>query len=105
MTCGSLIREGRKRAGLSQRELARRLDTSQAAIARWESRSVKPTFESVERALRACGLELRISLVPVDDHDTQLDREQRQLSPGQRLRRLENHVALILEGRRQLARS
>jgi hypothetical protein len=43
--------------------------------------------------------------VPVDDHDTQLDREQRQLSPGQRLRRLENHVALILEGRRQLARS
>ena len=105
MTGGSIIREGRRRAGLSQRELARRLDTSQAAIARWESRSVKPTFESVERALSACGLALRISLVPDDDHDTQLDREQRQLSPDQRLRRLENHVALILEGRRQLAPS
>src|ERR1700730_15900493 len=85
MTGGSIIREGRRRAGLSQRELARRLDTSQAAIARWESRAVRPTFESVERALRACALELRISLVPVDDHDPLLDREQRQLSPDQRL--------------------
>lgn len=105
MTGGSVIREGRRRAGLSQRELARRLDTSQAAIARWESGGVKPTLESVERALRACALELRINLVPLDDHDAQLDRERHPLTPDQRLRQLENHVALILEGRRQLARS
>jgi transcriptional regulator with XRE-family HTH domain len=105
MKGGSLIREGRRRAGLSQRELARRLNTSQAAIARWESGAVKPTLEAVERSLRACGIELRINLVPVDDHDHQLDREQQRLTPDQRLRQLENHVALILEGRRQLARS
>jgi len=73
------------------------LNTSQAAIARWESGGVKPTLESVERALRACALELRINLVPLDDHDTQLDREQHPLTPDQRLRQLENHVALVLE--------
>jgi transcriptional regulator with XRE-family HTH domain len=105
MTGGSLIKEGRRRTGVSQRELARRLNTSQAAIARWESGTVKSNLESVERALRACALELRVNLVPIDDHDTQLDREQLRLTPDQRLRQLENHVALILEGRRQLARS
>jgi len=98
MTGGSLIKEGRRRTGVSQRELARRLNTSQAAIARWESGTVKSNLESVERALRACALELRVNLVPIDDHDTQLDREQLRLTPDQRLRQLENHVALILEG-------
>jgi transcriptional regulator with XRE-family HTH domain len=105
MRGGSIIREGRRRSGLSQRELARRLNTSQAAIARWESGAVKPNLESVGRALRACGLELRINLVPVDDHESGLDREHIRLTPDQRLRRLENHVALILDGRRQMARA
>jgi ribosome-binding protein aMBF1 (putative translation factor) len=105
MRGGSIIREGRRRSGLSQRELAQRLNTSQAAIARWESGAVKPTVESVGRALAECGLELQISLVPVDDHDAGLDREHVRLTPDQRLRRLENHVALILEGRRQMVRA
>jgi transcriptional regulator with XRE-family HTH domain len=105
VTGGSLIREGRLRAGMSQRRLAERLHTSQAAIARWESGAVKPNLESVERALRACNLELRVNLVSADDHDLQLERGQLRLSPDQRLRRLENQVALILEGRRQMVPS
>jgi len=105
MRSASLIREGRRRSGLSQRELARRLETSQAAIARWESGAVRPTLESVERALLACSLELQVNLVPVDEHDSQLDRANTRLTPDQRLRRLERHVALILEGRHQLGRA
>lgn len=100
-----MIREGRRRGGLSQRALAQRLDTSQAAIARWEAGTVKPSLDVVQRALRVCGLELRLSVVPVDDHDWLLDQRNLNATPDQRLRRLENHVALILEGRRQLVQS
>jgi transcriptional regulator with XRE-family HTH domain len=40
-----LLREARLRAGLTQRELARRAGTSQPAIARWESGEVIPGLE------------------------------------------------------------
>ena len=69
MWASNLIKLARRDAGLSQRELARRAATSQAAIAAYESGKRSPTLETLARIVRAAGRDLRIQVVPYDDHD------------------------------------
>lgn len=90
MKGGHLIKEARKRAGLSQRELARRLSTSQSVIARWESGARSPTMETVTRALKACGLELQVALAPRDEQDIAMAAQNVGLTPAQRVELLKN---------------
>jgi phage-related protein/DNA-binding XRE family transcriptional regulator len=59
----SLI-EARARAGLTQQQLAERMNTTQAVIARLESGRVKPSTRTLERLAAATGLRLRISFEP-----------------------------------------
>lgn len=59
---GDLIREARKRAGLTQAELARRAGTTQSSIARWESGRTQPGFDTVRRLVRASGYRLDIGM-------------------------------------------
>jgi predicted nucleotidyltransferase/DNA-binding XRE family transcriptional regulator len=63
---GPLIREARKAAGLSQRELARRAGTSQPAVARYEQGTVVPTLATLERLLQSCGRRPHISTSAVE---------------------------------------
>ena len=58
----SLVREARRRAGISQRELARRAGTSQPAVARIEAGRQSPGHATLARLVAACGLELRYEL-------------------------------------------
>lgn len=64
MTSGTLIREARLRAGLSQVELSERSGKDRAQIARWERDVVQPSFETLRDLVRACGFDLEASLVP-----------------------------------------
>jgi transcriptional regulator with XRE-family HTH domain len=66
---GDLIREARRRAGLTQAELADRAGTAQPAIARWESGRTAVSLDDVLRLVRLCGLDLELALVPRDDSD------------------------------------
>jgi transcriptional regulator with XRE-family HTH domain len=61
---GERIRSAREAVGLSQRELARRMGTSQAAIARLEAGGVGATLTTLHRAATALGLEVNIELRP-----------------------------------------
>jgi ribosome-binding protein aMBF1 (putative translation factor) len=61
---GSAVRAARRKAGLSQVELARRCGTSQPAIARLERGLVSPTVISLDRIARALGAELVIDFEP-----------------------------------------
>jgi transcriptional regulator with XRE-family HTH domain len=63
--CGTLIREARRRHGLAQAELAKRLGTSQPAISRIEQDQVSPTVETLEHILNALGETLRVSTIPL----------------------------------------
>lgn len=56
----------RRRARLTQRELASRLGCRQATIARWERGDRQPAFEDVQDVVGACGLQLDAHLVPED---------------------------------------
>jgi transcriptional regulator with XRE-family HTH domain len=58
-----LVREARKRAGLTQAELAARAGTTQSAIARLERGRSSPSFARVLELIGACGLEVRLRLV------------------------------------------
>ena len=56
--------EARARAGLTQEQLAQRMHTTQAVIARLESGRVKPSTRTLERLAAATGMRLRISFEP-----------------------------------------
>ncbi len=61
---GERIHAAREAAGLSQRELARRMGTSQAAIDRLESGGVGATLTTLQRVATALGLEVSVELRP-----------------------------------------
>jgi transcriptional regulator with XRE-family HTH domain len=87
VTSGTLIREARLRAGLSQVELARRSGKDRAQLARWERDVVQPSFETLQEVLRACGFDLETSLVPYEPdakRDARLEKGLRR-SPQERL--------------------
>jgi transcriptional regulator with XRE-family HTH domain len=54
---GALIRETRVRLGLSQRQLALRAGTTQAAVSRIERGLVSPTFSTLRELMVAMGEE------------------------------------------------
>lgn len=83
-----LVREARKRAGLTQRELAERAGTTQSAIARLESGRTRPAFDDVMRLVRLCGMDLDIMLGERDDSDWAQARALRKLSPEERMDRM-----------------
>jgi transcriptional regulator with XRE-family HTH domain len=62
---GTVIREARLRADISQHELARRARTSQATLSAYESGSKQPSIPTLVRILEAAGFEPRIRLSPV----------------------------------------
>ena len=57
------IAEARHNASLSQSELARKVGTSQAMIARWEKGAVMPSTRSLKRVAEATGTRLHVELV------------------------------------------
>ena len=61
---GDRIRESRESMGLSQRDLATRMSTSQAAVARLEAGGTSATLTTLQKAAAALSLELTIDLAP-----------------------------------------
>ena len=53
--------EARAHAGLTQEQLAERMHTTQAVIARLKSGRVKPSTHTLERLAAGTGMRLRIS--------------------------------------------
>ena len=65
MTSGTLIREARLRAGLSQAELSERSGKDRAPIARWETDVVQPSLETLRDLIqRPAALISSSTLVP-----------------------------------------
>lgn len=67
-----LIRKARLKAGLTQRQVARRLGVTQPVIARLEQPGSNPTVETLEQVLRACDhtLDLRVRETPRNIDET-----------------------------------
>ena len=99
---GDLVREARRRAGLSQRQLAERADTVQPVVARWESGRTAISFDDVRRLVRLCGYDVEIMLVPLDDSDIAQARRLADLTGEERLdrhARVTRQLAALREAR------
>ncbi|MGI9016132.1 MAG: helix-turn-helix domain-containing protein [Euzebya sp.] len=89
-----LVRDARRVAGLSQRELADRAGTSQPAIARYEAGTVTPDLDTLARILHACGHRLQIHSVVVDPVDARQLAESISMTPARRSARNRRVTAL-----------
>jgi ribosome-binding protein aMBF1 (putative translation factor) len=56
--------KARMHAELTQEELAKRMKTTQAAVARLENGGTRPSTRTLERFAKATGHKLRITFVP-----------------------------------------
>ena len=63
-TLAAAMIKARTHAGLTQEQLAKRMKTTQAVIARLESGRAKPSTRTLERFAVATGQRLRISFEP-----------------------------------------
>jgi transcriptional regulator with XRE-family HTH domain len=62
----SALIKARTDAGLTQEELAQRMNTTQSVIARLESGRVKPSSTTLQRFARATGMRVKITFEPDD---------------------------------------
>lgn len=102
LNAAAAIRDARLAAGLTQASLASRLAVPQSVIARLERPGSNPTWETVSRALDACGRELSVRPRPAKGSiDETLVARQLRYTPGERLIGFERTYAEV----RQFANS
>lgn len=83
---GQLLREARKRHGVSQKQLATRASTTQSAISRIEKGRVSPSVETLGELLYLLGEDLELGAFPRDSGiDATLIDKQLRMSPTERL--------------------
>ena len=97
-----LVRSARTKAGLSQRDLARRAGTAQSVVARIEQGATSPTWETLTRLLTAAGFELDARLGLRTDPSHMLRDVPRilRLTPEERLIELRNVSRFLGEAKR-----
>jgi transcriptional regulator with XRE-family HTH domain len=83
---GALVAGARKAEGLTQADLARRMGTTQSAVARLEAAGSNPRVSTVEKALRACGHTLQPQAKAFEDSvDGSLVRAGLGMTPAERI--------------------
>lgn len=85
MKAAGFLRRARRRAGLTQRELAASSGVPQATIARIEAGRSEPRFSLLQRLLRECGRQLVSEELRGQGIDRTMMRELLALSPRERL--------------------
>lgn len=100
MSAGQLLRESRLRHGLTQKQLAIRARTSQAAISRIERGLVSPTVEMLERLLDLLGEELVLAASPIDyGHDRTLLAQNLDRTVAERIEHMTDFANFVLRNR------
>jgi transcriptional regulator with XRE-family HTH domain len=90
----AILKQARAAAGLTQQQLAQRLGTTQSAVARLESARSNPRISTLERALRACGMEMSLTAQPAKSSvDETMIAYRLRLSPAERLKLFERTYA------------
>jgi transcriptional regulator with XRE-family HTH domain len=98
-----LLREARTRAGLTQRELAKRARTAQSVIARIERGQSDPSWETLTRLLDAAGFSLHSELTLSSTRDSHMLQDVARilsLTPEERLAEVRNVNTFLAAARR-----
>jgi len=103
MSIVNLVREARRRSGLTQAQLAERAGVPKSTVGRIESGARVPSTEMVERLVRAAGWNVSVSLLEPDPGtDSMFERTLRR-SPAQRLSDATRVARFVLRGRRAVS--
>lgn len=102
MTLPNLIKEARRRAGLTQTELARRAGVPQSTVGRIETGARLPSAALVERLIRAAGFELTAGLAELDPETDSLFERTLRRTYRERLRDATRAARFALSGRRRV---
>jgi transcriptional regulator with XRE-family HTH domain len=105
VSISNLVREARRRAGLTQAQLAERAGVPKSTVGRIESRARMPSTEMVERLVQAAGLSVSISLSEPDPGTDSMFERTLQRSPAERLSDATRVARFVLRGRREVASS
>lgn len=105
MALEHLVREARRRAGLTQEELADRAGVPQSTIGRIESGARVPSTVLVERLVRAAGFEVRVGLGEPDPETDSLVERALRRTARKRLADATRAARFVLRGRRAVRRA
>jgi transcriptional regulator with XRE-family HTH domain len=105
MTSATLLQQARRRAGITQSELAARVGTTQSAIARWERGASHPSTERLESLVAACDLELQFALAPRDPDEIASLQRNLEMTVDDRINRVITFHRFIASGRAAMARA
>jgi predicted transcriptional regulator len=97
-----MLRWARRRAGLTQRQLAERTGVPQSTIGRIEAGTTDPRLSTIRRLLRACGFDLEVEPVLGFGVDRSQIREHLALTPDQRIVQIEAAVPELVALRRAM---
>lgn len=85
-----IIRDARREAGLTQASLAARMGVPQSVVARLERPGSNPTWDTIARALDACGQQITVQPRSTPSSiDETLVANRLRLTPAERLRSFE----------------
>jgi transcriptional regulator with XRE-family HTH domain len=104
MNAGQLLADARRRHGLTQRQLAARARTSQAAISRIERGVVSPTVDTLATLLELLGEELVLEASEIDyGHDRSLLRQNLRRTVADRVEYATDVANFVLRNRGRAA--
>jgi transcriptional regulator with XRE-family HTH domain len=105
MSIANIVREARRRSGLTQAELAKRAGVAKSTVGRIESGARVPSADTVERLVEAAGWTVSVSLSEADPGtDSMFERTLRR-TPAERLLDATRVARFVLRGRREVASS
>ena len=82
----ALLLDARRRADLTQDEIARRTGLSSSLVSLYETGEQEPTLSQLAMLIAACGMELRISAQELEPADIAQYERDAAMSQGQALR-------------------
>ena len=105
MNAARTLRWARRRAGLSQRDLARKAGVPQSTVGRIEAGLVDPRLSTFSDLLRACGIVLEPEDDMTDGVDRSLIRLQLERTPTERVAHAAEWADLVATLREGLQRA
>jgi transcriptional regulator with XRE-family HTH domain len=102
LDASKLLQTARERAGLTQRQLAKKARTAQSVVARIELSETSPSWSTLARLLKAAGFSLSAGLRRINVDPQVLDDVPRilALSPEERLREVAQVSRFLSAARR-----
>ena len=102
LSASRLLQTARERAGLTQRQLAKKARTAQSVVARIELGETSPSWSTLARLLKAAGFSLSAGLRRINVDPQVLDDVPRilALSPEERLREVAQVSRFLSAARR-----